>query len=183
MGYLQQLTASLPDPAYISLLKESPPQPADIVNDGPGPPEFDSYLVLTAIAERIGAISRGGSLDLDRAARHLIRWWRAGGHMKGGYEARCKTVRGWGLDFEFDEEIPLGPLPRVKAGPTGDATELGDPLQARMEDIVGDFVEGLKRTGTGMGISATQQKKREREEKKRLKVEKYKQSIVNRQAP
>ena len=109
--------------------------------------------------------------------------------MKDDYEARCKTVRGWGLDFEFDEEVPLGPLPRAKEDSGGNAIELGDSLQARMEDIVGQFVEGMKGTGAGMGISATQQKKRVREEKKRLKVEKYKQSIVrvphraSRQAP
>jgi hypothetical protein len=108
--------------------------------------------------------------------------------MKDDYNARCKTVRGWGLDFEFDEEVPLGPLPRVKAGSAGDTMEPGDPVETRMEDIVGKFVEGLERSGAGkgMGISATQQKKRDREEKKRIKVEKYKQSLVhssNRQAP
>ncbi|KAF9519318.1 hypothetical protein BS47DRAFT_1324605 [Hydnum rufescens UP504] len=166
------------------------PQSTNLQSNGPppnpDPSKFDSYLVLGALAERIGAISRGGSLDLDRAARYLVRWWRAGGHVKDGYDSHCTTVRSWGLDFEFNEEVPLGPLQRVEADLVGNANGSDDPLQARMDGIVGRFVEELKGTGSGLGISATQLKKREREEKKRVKVEKFKRSVVlpsNRQAP
>jgi hypothetical protein len=105
--------------------------------------------------------------------------------MKDDYDSHCTTVRSWGLDFEFNEDVPLGSLQRVEADLASNANGSDDPLQVRMEGIVGRFVEELKGTGSGLGISATQVKKREREEKKRLKAEKFKQSIVlpTRQAP
>lgn len=132
-------------------------------------PHIDPYGILEALSRRIGAFSRGGDLDVDRAATHLVRWWRAGAHMKDMPTRQPKTVRGWGLDFDFEADVPLGTL--------GPQEQDGDVVQEKMDATVKTFVEAMKGEGAGMGISATRKKKKEKDDRKRFKVEKRKEKL------
>lgn len=128
----------------------------------------------------MGAVRAGGELDLPRAAQHIMRWWREGRHIKepssssdaSNTPQQSESVRGWGLDFFFGgREVPLSrvrPLPARVPGPSTLADEVrsGDHLQLEMDTIIDRFLEGLRGTPNGLGVSSNQLKKQEKERKK-----------------
>lgn len=85
------------------------------------------YVFLEQLAARLGMRVRGGDLDMTRAAKWFVEWWRRQGSLisasaprsllvrrpsldadAAGFESgsgRMCTHRGWGFDFEWTVEV------------------------------------------------------------------------------
>ncbi|CAE6463626.1 unnamed protein product [Rhizoctonia solani] len=123
-------------PAYMSVLPPSSPQPTTTE-------EF-----LEMLAARLGTLQKGGLLDLERAERWFVHWWRSG----GGVEH--PSPFGWGFDFDFTSQL-------------GDRTQSPNEegMETLMDRTVGDYVESLRSEGSDDRVSLRQEKKSAREAK------------------
>ncbi|KDN42955.1 hypothetical protein RSAG8_06481, partial [Rhizoctonia solani AG-8 WAC10335] len=128
-------------PAYMSVLPPSSPEPT----------ATDEFL--ESLATRLGALQKGGWLDLERAERWFVHWWRNGGAVDH------PSPFGWGFDFDF-------------------TTRLGDEVQPPSEDEVGklmesvvdDYVENLRSENEDR-VSLRQEKKAAREVKIKARMQ------------
>ncbi|KAK2462383.1 hypothetical protein APHAL10511_005689 [Amanita phalloides] len=115
-------------PAYLHLLL--PPLPSSQSRSQSYPPHrptSDITEFLALLARRMGMIKRGAEADFERAATHLVRWWREEGGLIAATEGSAlagldlntsasvgdesneengsagdgDVVQGWGFDFEW----------------------------------------------------------------------------------
>jgi hypothetical protein len=122
----------------------------------------------------MGMVKRGAEPDLSRAAVYFVRWWREEGGLLSASSSTSNMnlsssseqkpwTQAWGFDFQWD----LQPQ---------NAASAPDPIQARMEQCIEDFVASADREEIEENnISQTQVKKKimqEEKERRRLKHEK-----------
>ncbi|CAE6506850.1 unnamed protein product [Rhizoctonia solani] len=120
-------------PAYMSVLPPSSLEP------------MTTEEFLEGLATRLGALQKGGCLDLERAERWFIHWWRSGGAVQN------PSPFGWGFDFDF--------TPRLGE----DRPPCDEEIQRLMEGVVNDYVENLRDEGSENRVSLRQEKKAARE--------------------
>ncbi|KAF8761755.1 P-loop containing nucleoside triphosphate hydrolase protein [Rhizoctonia solani] len=77
-------------PAYMSVLPPSSPQPTTTE-------EF-----LEMLAARLGTLQKGGLLDLERAERWFVHWWRSGGGQLGD---RTQSPNEEGMETLMDRTV------------------------------------------------------------------------------
>ncbi|CAE7234254.1 unnamed protein product [Rhizoctonia solani] len=126
-------------PAYMSVLPPSSPEPTTT----------DQFI--EGLATRLGALQKGGWLDLERAERWLIHWWRNGG------AADHPSPFGWGFDFDFTNEL-------------GDEAPSEDEVERLMGNVVDNYVQILRGENED-GVSLRQEKKAAREAKIKARIQ------------
>ncbi|KAG8747204.1 Mitochondrial GTPase [Ceratobasidium sp. 414] len=130
------------DPAYMSVLPSNSPRPESTED------------FLHALARRLGAVQKGGFLDLERAERWFIQWWRNGGAVP------APSPYGWGLDFSLMSELGEGAVPPS-----------ADEVEKIMGKLVDDYVLSLSEERVGERVSLRQEKRAEREAKVKARMQ------------
>ncbi|CAE6429093.1 unnamed protein product [Rhizoctonia solani] len=129
-------------PAYMSALPPSSPEPTTT----------DEFLEI--LATRLGALQKGGSLDVERAERWFVHWWRSGGAVEH------PSPFGWGFDFDFTSQLGDGAQP-----PTEEEAAM------LMENVVGEYAETLRSEEGADRVSLRQEKKAARETKIKARMQ------------
>ncbi|CAE6524168.1 unnamed protein product [Rhizoctonia solani] len=129
-------------PAYMSVLPPSSPEPTTTE-------EF-----LEGLATRLGALQKGGWLDLERAERWFVHWWRNGG------AAENPSPFGWGFDFDFTTRLDDG------ARLPGE-----EDVVRMMGGVVDDYVATLRGEENGDRVSLRQEKKAARDAKIKARLQ------------
>ncbi|KAG8691963.1 Mitochondrial GTPase [Ceratobasidium sp. 423] len=127
-------------PAYMSVL---PPSVEPTTTE-----EF-----LEGLATRLGALQKGGWLDLERAERWFVHWWRSGG------AAENPSPFGWGFDFDFTTRLCDGAHPPSE-----------EEVGRLMESVVDDYVATLREENADR-VSLRQEKKVAREAKIKARLQ------------
>lgn len=122
-------------------------------SNSPQPTSAEEFL--ERLAQRLGAVQKGGWPDIERAERWFIHWWRGGGAVS------TPSPFGWGLDFEFTSQ--LGNNTRPPAGPE---------IEKLMGNAVDNYVSLLHTEDRADRVSLRQEKKAAREAKIKARTQK-----------
>lgn len=126
----------------MSVLPKNTPQPTSAE-------EF-----LETLAQRLGAVQKGGWPDIERAERWFVQWWRSGGAVS------TPSPYGWGFDFDFTPELEDGAEPPS-----------GEDVERIMGKVVDDYVLSLHDEGGEGRTSMRQEKKTVREAKIKARMQ------------
>lgn len=165
----------------LNVLNPISPAYLDLLSPG-SKPITDLYELLEQVALRMGMVRRGAQPDLERAAVHIVRWWRSEGSLRmssanpSDPKSNQKTYA-WGFDFEWEARARTGGGMQI-GGDSGAAPTTRDDsvawIQVDMERCIDRYLE-TRATDDELenDISPTQEKKVALQERKDKRAAKW----------
>jgi ribosome biogenesis GTPase A len=154
-------------PAYLELLPSGSKPTSDLT-------EF-----LELVAQRMGMIRRGAMPDLERAAVHVVRWWREEGSLRmsssltnsSDHLDHSQQVNAWGFDFEWpSRSSPVLKLASTTAPTHGNQASW---VQNNMEQCIDRYLESMAlEDESDNNLSTTQERKMALVERKKRSADK-----------